>query len=389
MAPTNLPAPAPPAKSLLGYHRQLAPTAAVKVSPLCLGAMGFGESWKDIMGSCDKEASFELLDYFYSQGGNFIDTANNYQNGESETILGEWMKTRGNRSEIVLATKYTSSWQLVHEATKIQSNYGGNNKKALTVAIDVSLERLQTSYIDLYYVHSWDFTTSIPELMNSLHQLVAARKVLYLGISNTPAWIVARANEYARQQNLTPFSVYQGQWNAAERDIEREIVPLAVDEGMAVAPFGVLGMGYFRTSAQREAEAKAGNTQREGRNVPLVDKPQKTVMADVLEKIAKARGLNITSIALAWVRTKAPYVFPIVGGRKIEHLKSNIEALGIELTPDEIDEIEGAVPFDFGYPQTFIGGPKGARHPGDLWTTKRFGNFDWVAPPQPPKPHAL
>ncbi|KAI1409937.1 Aldo/keto reductase [Hypoxylon sp. FL1857] len=341
------------------------------------------------MGTCDKESSFELLDYFYSQGGNFIDTANNYQGGESEIILGEWMKTRDNRSEIVLATKYTSPWQLQYETTKIQSNYGGNNKKALTVAFDASLERLQTSYIDLYYVHTWDYTTSIPELMNSLHQLVAVGKVLYLGISNTPAYVVSKANEYARQQGLTPFSVYQGQWNAAERDIEREIVPMVNDEGMAMAPFGVLGMGYFRTSAQREAEARAGNSQRDGRNVPFVDKPQKTVMADALEKVAKARGLGITSIALTWARTKAPYVFPIVGGRKTEHLKANIESLGIELTPDEIDEIEKAVPFDFGYPQTFLGGPKGAQHPGDLWTTKRFGHFDWVTPPQPPRPHAL
>ncbi|KAI2627709.1 Aldo/keto reductase [Hypoxylon sp. NC1633] len=387
MAPTNLPTAPPPPKSLLGYHRQLAPNAAVKVSPLCLGAMGFGTSWEDIMGACDKEASMELLDYFYSQGGNFIDTANNYQNGESETILGEWMKTRENRDEIVLATKYTTPYQLLHETTKIQSNYGGNNKKSLAVAIEASLERLQTSYIDLYYVHSWDFTTSIPELMNSLHQLVLTGKVLYLGISNTPAWVVSKANEYARQRGLTPFTVFQGQWNAAERDMERDIVPMCNDEGMAVAPYGVLGMGYFRTSAQRAAEAKAGNQPREGRNIDFVDKPQKTIMADTLEKIAKARGLSLTSIALAWVRTKALYVFPIVGGRKIEHLKSNIEALSIELTPEEIDQIEKAVPFDFGYPQSLLGGPKGANQPGDLWTTKRFGNFDWVTPPQPPKPH--
>ncbi|UKZ83223.1 hypothetical protein TrVFT333_011029 [Trichoderma virens FT-333] len=382
----NLPAAAPQPKSLLGYHRQLAPTAAVKVSPLCLGGMGFGTAWKDIMGSCDKEASFELLDYFYSQGGNFIDTAGNYQSGESEAIIGEWMKTRDNREEIIVATKYTSAWRLAEEDTRIQSNYGGNNKKSLAVSIEASLKALQTSYIDLYYVHTWDFTTSIPELMHSLHNLVVAGKVLYLGISNTPAWVVSKANEYARQKGLTQFSVYQGQWNAAEREIERDVVPMCIDEGIALAPFGVLGMGYFRTSAQRAAEKEED---REGRKVAFVDKPQKTIMADTLEKIAVARGTSITSIALAWARTKAPYVFPIVGGRKIEHLKANIEALGIDLTAEEKESIEIAVPFNPGYPQELLGGPKGAVYASDTWTTKRLGHFDWVTQPQAPKPHPL
>lgn len=216
--------------------------------------------------------------------------------------------------------------------------------------------------------------------MHSLHNLVAAGKILYLGISNTPAWVVAKANEYARQKGLTQFSVFQGQWNAAEREIEREIVPLCIDDGIAIAPFGVLGMGYFRTSAQREAEKEQGA--REGRNVPFVDKPKKIIMADTLEKLALARGTSITSIALAWARTKAPYVFPIVGGRKTEHLKANIEALGIDLTDEEKDAIENAVPFDFGYPQTFLGGSKGTQYAKDAWTTKRQGHFDWVTPQQ-------
>ncbi|KAK5991892.1 Norsolorinic acid reductase B [Cladobotryum mycophilum] len=383
--PNNLPAVAPKPKSFLGFHRQLAPTAAVKVSPLCLGGMGFGTAWENVMGSCDKEATFQLLDYFYSQGGNFLDTASNYQEGESETLIGEWMKLRGNRSEIVVATKYTSAWQLRHEGTKIQSNFGGNNKKALVVSLEASLEKLQTSYIDLFYVHTWDFTTSIPELMQTLHNYVVAGKILYLGISNTPAFIVAKANEFARQRGLTPFSVYQGQWNAAEREIEREVLPMCNYEGMAIAPFGVLGMGYFRTSTQRAAEQAAES--REGRNVPFVDKPQKTVMADTLEKIAITRGTQITSVAMAWARAKAPYVFPIVGGRKIEHLKANIEALGLKLTEDEVEQIEKAVPFDFGYPQTFLGGPSGSTHPQDVWMNRRFGHFDWISAPQPPKPH--
>ncbi|KAI0377165.1 putative aldo/keto reductase [Hypomontagnella monticulosa] len=381
---TSLMTVAPKPKSLLGYHRQLAPNAAIKVSPLCLGAMGFGVNFKEILGACDKEASFKLLDFFYENGGNFIDTASGYQHGESEIILGEWMKERGNRDEIVLATKYTSAFQLGNSEIKIQSNFGGNNKKSMLTAITSSLKRLHTTYIDLFYVHSWDFTTSIPELMHALNDLVTSGKVLYLGISNTPAWIVSMANEYARQKGLTAFSVFQGLWSAAERDIEREILPMCNNQGMGVVPYGVLGSGFFRTSAQRAAERQE-TEKREGRNIGFMDKPQKTVMADTLEKIAIAKGTSITSVALAWVRTKGPYVVPVVGGRKIEHLKASIEALGLQLTEEEIKEIENAVPFDFGYPQALLGGPGGATHPGDLWMTKRFGHFDWVEAPKPPK----
>lgn len=174
------------------------------------------------------------------------------------------------------------------------------------------------------------------------------------------------ANEYARQKGFTVFSVYQGQWSAAERDVEREILPMCNHQGMAFIPYGVLGSGSFRTSAQRSAEQQAGR-KREGRNIAFTEKPQKTVMADALEKIAIAKGISITSVALAWARTKGPYIFPVVGGRKVEHLKASIEALSLELSGQDIDDIEKAVPFDFGYPQTMLGGPGGATHPADVW----------------------
>lgn len=232
-----------------------------------------------------------------------------------------------------------------------------------------------------FYVHTWDFTTSIPELMGALHHLVAEGKVLYLGISNTPAWVVTKANEYARQMGFTPFSVYEGQWSAAQREIERDIVPMCSAEGMALTPFGVLGMGYFKPSSHRTTAEQTGQA-KDGRNVPFVDHANKTIMADTLERISVARDTSITSVALAWVRTKAPYIFPVIGGRKIEHMKANIDALGLELTEVEIEKIENAVPFDFGYPQTFLGGPGGARESGDVWMTRRLGHFDWVAEPQ-------
>lgn len=188
-------APAAKPKSLLGYYRLLAPTAGVRVSPLCLGAMNFGEAWKGALGECTKETAFDMMDYFYDNGGNFINTANNYQNEESEQWVGEWMAKHKNRDEIVLATKFTIGFRGKDAPEKIKANFQGNHSKSLKLSVEHSLRKLQTSYIDLIYLHIWDHTTSIPELMNSLHNLVVNGKVLYLGISDTPAWIVVKCND--------------------------------------------------------------------------------------------------------------------------------------------------------------------------------------------------
>ena len=176
--------------NLLGYHRILSPSAGVRVSPLCLGTMNFGTAWNSFLGECDKQTSSEILDYFFDNGGNFIDTASNYQKQETETWIGEWMAARKNRDEMVVATKFTSAF--ASDSTHIKSNHWGNHSKSLRVSLEASLKKLQTSYVDLLYVHFWDFTASIPELMQSLHHMVASGKVLYLGISDTPAGASAR-----------------------------------------------------------------------------------------------------------------------------------------------------------------------------------------------------
>ena len=343
------PAAGPP-KSLLDRHRQLAPSASVRVSPLCLGAMNFGEAHKARMGECTKETAFEILDYFYSSGGNFIDTANAYQDGESEIWLGEWMVARENRDELVLATKYASPYKTA-EKERVQSNYGGNGSKSLRHSVDASLKKLRTSYIDLLYVHWWDYTTTIPELMHSLNDLVSAGKVLFLGISDTPAWVVAKANQYARDHGLRQFVVYQGLWNAATRDFERDIIPMCRDEGMGLLPYGTLGQGRFQTEASF-AERENNNPGRKMRPATAIEKNASKAM----EKIAKAKGTELTSIALAYVMQKTPYVFPIVGGRKLEHIKGNVAALGVSLSEEDIKDIESAYEFDPGFPHTFLSG---------------------------------
>ncbi|KAA6407605.1 MAG: norsolorinic acid reductase [Lasallia pustulata] len=370
---------APQPKSLLGRHRLLSPTAGVKVSPLCLGAMNFGDSWKEFMGECSKETAFEMLDFFHSQGGNFIDTANNYQSEESEMWIGEWMKTRGVRDQMVVATKFTTGW-LAYKGHDniINSNFGGNNSKSLMLSVRDSLKKLQTDYIDVLYVHWWDFTTSIPELMQSLNQLVATGKVLYLGISDTPAWIVSKANEYARNHGLRQFVVYQGRWSAARRDFERDIIPMCKAEGMGLAPWGALGGGNFKTEEERKKS--------EGRKM-RGPSDNEIKISEVLEKIAKEKGTVITSVALAYVMQKTPYVCPIVGGRKVDHLKGNIEALSLVLSGKDYEEIEAATDFDVGFPLNFLSNkPGGAQGPADVWLANITGHFDFVEDQKPITP---
>ncbi|KAG7129937.1 putative aryl-alcohol dehydrogenase AAD14 like protein [Verticillium longisporum] len=285
---TSMFQPAPEPATELGRYRVLSSTAGVRVSPLCLGAMSIGEAWSEHMGSIDKEQSFKLLDAFHDAGGNFIDTANNYQNEDSETFIGSWMKERDNRDLMFIATKFTTdyrSWALGKGKTV---NFSGNHKKSLHMSVRDSLRKLQTDYIDLLYVHWWDWTTSIEELMDSLHILVEQGKVLYLGASDTPAWVVSAANTYARAHGKTPFSIYQG----------------------------------------REA----------------------------LEEVATEHGTeSVQAIALAYVLQKTRHVFPMIGGRKVEHLKDNITALSIHLTDEQIAKLESVKEFEIGFPTNMIG----------------------------------
>ncbi|KAH6688031.1 aldo/keto reductase [Plectosphaerella plurivora] len=367
---------APPPASALARYRLLSPTAAVRVSPLCLGAMNFGNAWKGLMGTCDQDTVEGILDYFFKQGGNFIDTSNNYQFEESESWIGQWMEKRGNREQMVIATKYTTNFRGGPNAPHIMANFTGNGTKSLHTSVEASLQKLKTDYIDLLYVHWWDYSTSIPELMQSLNSLVTAGKVLYLGISDTPAWVVSKANEYARNHGLRQFSVYQGRWSAASRDFERDIIPMAKAEGMGLAPWGALGGGAFKTEAQRQSQ--------EGRKVEATEAQIK--ISQVLEKIADRKDTIITSIAQAYVMHKAPYVFPIIGGRNIEQLRGNIDALSIALSSDEIQEIEAAVPFELGFPHNFIWGDKVPPNNQQVWILGMGGAHDYVSEPQPVAP---
>lgn len=197
--------PAPEPATELGRRRILATTSGLRVSPLQLGNMSLGEAWAETLGTTTKQDAFALYDAYFEAGSNFIDMANLYQNEEAETWLGEWMAARRNRDELVVATKYTLDY---HNHTYggpngKTANHQGNHRKAMYLSVRDSLAKLQTDYIDILYVHVWDYTTSIPELMDSLQYLVAERKVLYLSVSDTPAWVVSAASgEYPPRRFL-------------------------------------------------------------------------------------------------------------------------------------------------------------------------------------------
>lgn len=345
-------------KTPLGVYRILSPKAGVRVSPLALGAMSIGEAWASDMGSMNKEQSFKLLDAFYEAGGNFIDTACNYQNDESEEWIGEWMEKRGIRDEMIIATKYTTNYRSYkyRETGQIAVNFGGNTKKSLHVSLRDSLKKLRTDYVDILYLHWWDHTTSIEEIMHSLDAVVKSGKVLYLGVSDTPAWIVSSANRYARDKGLSPFVIYQGLWNVMMRDFEHEIIPMVRHEGMALAPWGAMGQGLFQSKKQVE-ERKANKERLRKFFQTGQQSEQEAKVSAALEKVAKevGEGVSLTAVALAYVLQKVPYVFPIVGGRKVEYLKDNIKALEITLSKEQIEYLESQTPLVPTFPGVFVG----------------------------------
>ncbi|KAL4968930.1 NADP-dependent oxidoreductase domain-containing protein [Aspergillus stella-maris] len=346
--------PPPKPSTPLALHRTLSPTASVKVSPICLGGISLGNEWSELFGQ--SEDPFKLLDEFYSQGGNFIDTANVYNNGRSEEFIGQWMETRGLRDQMVVATKFSSQWRAhAREEEKIQSNFSGNSAKSLFVSLRASLRKLRTDYVDVLYVHWWDFASSVEEVMIHLHSFVMARQVLYLGVSDTPAWVVIKANEFARKNGLTPFSIYQGKWNATFRDMEAEIIPMCEDQGMAIVPWAALGGGLILSSQQRKGREEKMAGQKSFYEVG----EREIAVSDALEKVAVAKGTTVQAIALAYLYHQSTYVVPIVGVQTTDHVKVMNDAITVKLSTEDIRSIQDAAPFNPLFPMNFLFDTKG------------------------------
>ncbi|KAJ7642206.1 Aldo/keto reductase [Roridomyces roridus] len=374
--PLYVPAPPPPSK--LGIYRTLSPLAGIHVSPIQLGAGNIGDRWNALVGEMSKESSFKLLDTYFDKGGNFIDTANCYQDEVSEMWIGEWAEGRGIRDQLVIATKYTTNYKQGDDSISKKVTYVGNNVKSMHISVEASLKKLRTTYIDILYVHWWDWDTGVEEVMNGLHNLVVQGKVLYLGISDTPAWVVSQANQYARDQGKTPFAIYQGAWNVMERSFEREIIPMARAHGLALAPWNVVGGGRFRTDAEEERRRTTGEKGRTLAGPQWERTEEEKRMCAALEKVAGQVGTSLTAVAIAYVLQKVPYCFPIVGGRKVEHLLSNLEALDISLSQEQIEYLESVTPLDPGFPNYLIG--DGTKRGILLTSAANFEQTLWLEP---------
>ncbi|KXH67463.1 aryl-alcohol dehydrogenase AAD14 [Colletotrichum salicis] len=347
------PAPDPPTP--LARFRILSPNAAIRVSPLQMGTMSLGTAWSDGMGPVEKNAAFSLLDAYLDAGGNFFDCSNGYQHEQSEAWLGEWMDVRGVRDRCVVATKFSADYRMHALGKGRCPNAGGNSRASMHMSLRDSLAKLRTDWIDVFYVQWWDYTASIEEVMDALHNLVQQGKVHYLGISNCPAWVVSAANTYARAHGKTPFSIYQGYYSIIMRDMERDIIPMARQFGMAIAPYGAAGMGKFKTREMIEARRRSGDEGQAFRH--LADQTETEMrVSKALAEVAEEVGVSsITAVALAYVMAKVPYVFPVVGGRKVEQMLENIDALTIQLSKAQIAYLESVEKWEPGWPYDVMG----------------------------------
>ena len=323
--------------------------SGLRVSELCLGTMAFGEDWG---WGASKEESRRILDAFDEAGGNFIDTADKYTNGTSERFVGELIAPE--RDRWVLATKYT----LARDPR--DPNGAGNHRKCLVSALDASLERLGTDYVDLLWVHAWDSLTPIEEVMRALDDQVRAGKVLYVGVSDMPAWLVSRGNTLAEMRGWTPFAAMQLQYSLIERTIEREHLPMARALDLATTAWGPLGSGlltgkYSGDSQPTEEDGRLGHASARASGV-LTDR--NLAIAEAVREIAGDTGATPAQVAIAWLLTRPGQVIPILGARKESQLRDNMGALDVELAPEQLARLEELSRVDLGFPTEFLEGLK-------------------------------
>lgn len=309
----------------------------LKVSELCLGTMTFGTAWG--WGS-DRAQSRAVFQSYLDAGGNFIDTANRYTEGESETYLGEFIQ--GLREELVLATKYT-----LHNGMD-RPNLAGNSRKNLVQSVEKSLSRLQTDYLDILWLHCWDSLTPVEEVLRGFDDLVRAGKILYAGISDTPAWIVSRANTLAELRGWTSFAGLQVEYSLIERTPERDLLPMARAFGMTVTPWSPLAGGIL-TGKYNTQDPDYKRDWVKAR----VDDHKMGIAAEV-RRIAQNCGASPAQTALAWVRAQGPDMVPILGARTPEQLQDNLACLDISLSQEDLASLDRVSRIPLGFPHDFL-----------------------------------
>jgi aryl-alcohol dehydrogenase-like predicted oxidoreductase len=296
-----------------------------------------------------------IVDAYADAGGNVIDTAINYRGGASEEILGELLA--GRRDRFVLGTKYTVT------RDREDPNAAGNHRKNLRLSLETSLRRLRTDYLDIYWVHMWDRLTPVEETMAALDDQVRAGRVLSIGISDAPAWVVARANTLAQWRGRAPLAGLQVPYSLVQRDIERELLPMAEAFAMTVAAWSPLAGGILSGKFTRPGGPGPGT-----RVDPASLTERQRHIAQTVQEIAIDLRTTPSQVALAWTLARSPAVHPIIGARRLDQLLDNLGSLEVELTGEAMKRLESAADFDMGFPSSFIseasGWVFGAAQPG-------------------------
>lgn len=317
--------------------------SGLRVSEAALGAMTFGEDWG--WGTAKDEAR-KVYDAYREAGGNFIDTANVYTNGSSETFLGEFLK--GHRESMVVATKFTNAMP------GSDANAGGNHRKNMMQSVEASLRRLQTDYIDLYWLHIWDQITPVEEVMRGLDDLVRQGKILYAGVSDAPAWWIARANAIAELRGWSPFVGLQIEYSLMERTVERELIPMAKALGLGVTAWSPLASGVLTGKYHGHGSAEAGrlSTEMMKNFQPEAASAERVVAA--AKKVADETVRSIAQVALAWVQHRSVPVIPIIGARKLDQLHDNLASLELKLSAEQVKALDEASHVPLGFPYDFF-----------------------------------
>lgn len=325
----------------------------LRVSPLCLGTMTFGTEWG---WGVDAAGAERLMGAFLDAGGNFIDTADGYTGGTSESFIGSYLAASGRRERVVLATKFSFG------AVPGDPNSGGNGRKNIVRALEGSLRRLRTDYVDLYWLHAWDGLTPVEEVMQTLTDLVRAGKVRYIGLSDVPAWYFARAQTLAEQRGLERVAALQLEYSLVERNIEREHVPAAIELGAGITPWSPLASGMLSGKYTREGVKAAGAGRLEvvkDQGNPAFLKlftERNWTIVDELRAVARELDRPMAQVALAWVTRRPGVASTIVGATRPEQLEANLRALELVIPPalaarlDEVSRPELVHPYLFFQP---------------------------------------
>ncbi|WP_028298547.1 aldo/keto reductase [Olivibacter sitiensis] len=352
---------------LLTNYRTLG-KSGLKISPLTLGTMTFGEDWG--WGANAKEAE-TILNNYIGQGGNSIDTADIYTKGHAEKIIGDYVKRSTiRRDQLVISSKFYCNMY------PGDPNAGGASRKTILQSLENSLRRLQTDYIDIYWMHAFDPFTPIEETMATLHQLVAAGKVRYIAVSDTPAWKIAQAQTMARFREWTPFIGVQLEYSLLERTVEGELIPMAQDLGLGVMPWSPLKEGLLSGKYTRENKDQIQSGRNLSRIKPALVSESTYLLIDRLAALAKEKASTVAAIAIAWVMARKGVTSTIVGARTVQQLEQNLEALFITLTDDEIASLDQLSAPILSFPIPFLQG--GVWHLAQAGT--RVNGLDSVVP---------